>query len=72
MGKDLWWKETENGYLFLDADDDPITHLEGPWLRHHRSMSMADISKSSKPIWDEIVDKKITPVLQLYDSGMPT
>lgn len=62
-GKDVWWKETENGYLFLDADDDPISHPEGPRLRHHRSTSMADISK---PMWDEILDKKIdlpTPIL---------
>ena len=72
----MWWKETQNGYLFLDADDDPISHPEGPCLRHHRSTSMADISKSSRPIWKEVINKKInipTPTLQLYnDSGMPT
>ena len=70
----MWWKETENGYLFLDGDDDPISHPEGPRLRHHRSTSMVDVSKSSKPIWNEILAKKInlpTPILQLYnDSGM--
>ena len=75
-GKEVWWKETQNGYLFLDADDDPVSHAEGPCLRHHRSTSMADISKSSKSIWKEIVNKNIdipTPVLQLYnDDGTPS
>ena len=60
-GKDVWWRQRMDTF----SDDDPITHLKGPCLRHHRSMSMAHISKS---IWDEIVNKKIdipTSVLQL-------
>ena len=75
-GKGVWWKETEDGYLFLDAEEDPISHSEGPHLRHHRSTSMAEVSKSTTPIWKDIIDKDIVvpiPVIQLYnDRGMPT
>ena len=49
-GKGVWWKETEDGYLFSDAVEDPISHPEGPHLRHYCSTSMTDVCKSSKPL----------------------
>lgn len=39
-GTGKWWKETETGYQFLDSDQDPPIHPEGPHLQHFRTTSL--------------------------------
>jgi hypothetical protein len=36
-GEGVWWKQTDEGFHFLDEDDDPSTHEECSLLhfRHH-------------------------------------
>ena len=36
-GEGVWWKHTDDGFRFLDGDDDPSTHDEYSLLhfRHH-------------------------------------
>ena len=58
-GKEAWWKETEEGYCFLDGDQDSPTHPEGPYLRHFRTTTLKEVATSSRTAWDEVTEKKI-------------
>ena len=74
-GKGVWWEDTHNGYWFFDGSDDPISHPEGPVLRHFRSTTLKDVSESTQQIWNVVLEKKLdlpTTRLQLYDTnGLP-
>ena len=36
----MWWKQTDEGYKFHDADSDTPTQPSGPPLRHFRSVTL--------------------------------
>ena len=71
----MWWEETASGFHFLDGADDPTIHPEGPHLRHYRSTSLKEVTTSTKPLWEQIVERNIdvpSPVILHYDStGQP-
>ncbi len=74
-GEEIWWREVGGSYQFLDSDDDPIAHQDGPHLRHFRSVSMKEVTTRSESAWDQLVQAKIdlpTSGIVLYDeSGNP-
>ena len=70
----MWWRE--EGYQFLDGDDNNVAHSEGPPLRHFRSVSMKQVTRSSVTVWDQLIEAKVelpTSGILLYDErGNPT
>ena len=68
----MWWKETENGFRFLDSDLDEDYHQEGPHLCHFRSCTLDTIETRSTEKWKEIMDYKTkipTTVLRIFDEA---
>ena len=71
-GTGKWWKETETSYQFLDSDQDPPIHPEGPHLRLFRTISLKEVTTSAKTVWDQVLAKGIelpTTGIVLYDQS---
>ena len=49
-GEGVWWKCTDNGFHFLDGDDDPSTHGQ-PALLHFRHHSIVDVHARREKCW---------------------
>ena len=58
--RDVWWKDTDEGYQFLDGHHDPTTHPEGPTLRHFRSVSLKEVTISFTEVWNQVLTQGIT------------
>ena len=68
-GEGMWWNFTENGFHFLDGDDDPSTHGE-PVLLHFRQQSIIDVHARREECWDKLIrDHVLLPAdtVKLYD-----
>ena len=67
-----WWKETEEGYKFLDGDSDPKSQPSGPQLRHFRSVTLKEVNTSAVKVWDQLLQDKIelpTTGIVLYNKA---
>ena len=68
----MWWKQTAEGYLFLDGDSDPPTQPSGPQLRHFRSVTLKDVYTSAHKVWDQLLETQTTTgIVQYSTAGDP-
>lgn len=71
-GRGTWWKEIEEGYKFLDGDNDPKSQPSGPQLRHFRSVTLKEVNTSALEVWDQLLQDKIelpTTGIVLYNKA---
>jgi len=69
-GEGVWWKQTENGYMFNDSDDSPASYVVGPQLLHFRDSSMQHVVTRQHLSWEDIIANKTrlpAPSIKVYD-----
>ena len=75
-GKGVWWKNTQDGYEFMDGSEEPNCHAEGPPLCHFRNTSLEDVYLEKQKVFQHIIDENVevpAPFLRIYGSdGMCT
>jgi hypothetical protein len=75
-GRGTWWKETTEGYKFLDGDSDPKLQPSGPQLRHFRSVTLKEVNTNAVEVWDQLLRDKIelptTGIVLYNEAGDPT
>lgn len=75
-GEGVWWTQTDSEYHFLDGEQHPDSHQQGPPLLHFQNTSQKQLCEVKNKHWDDIIENRTTlpaPYIQLYDKeGMPT
>ena len=56
-GEGVWWREFNGIYYFMDGDDDPNYHSQGPTLLHFTTSSLDDVVNRHKKSWKQILDQ---------------
>lgn len=75
-GEGVWWTQADSEYHFLDGEQHPDSHQQGPPLLHFQNTSQKQLCEVKNKHWDDIIENCTTlpaPYIQLYDKeGMPT
>ena len=68
----LWWRTTNDGYAFLDGDDDPDYQVNSQTLSHFRSSTIQDVEQRCERNWKIILDSNVilpTEILRNFDEN---
>ena len=68
-GEGVWWKHTDDGFRFLDGDDDPSTHDECSLL-HFRHHTIRHVLTRREECWNKIIEDRVplpANTIKLYD-----
>ena len=71
-GEGVWWQSVAQGYEFFDGAEEPDAHQEGPQLQHFRDVTLQQIYREKKSVWQEVCEQNITlptPYIKLYSTS---